>query len=76
MIPEAAIIERCARAAVTAMGDWSATDGPSWSATCALAVIRELAECELTLAMLAACHNDPDDFAAMLRALVEAAGRG
>jgi hypothetical protein len=106
MTPEAAIVERCARAAckergidpdtVFAINSFTDDMGPQpdvavpawrWYVPMALAVLRELAECEPTPAMVDACGYEhlglkakaeeaAEDWRAMLRALVEAASRG
>jgi hypothetical protein len=68
MTPEAALVERCARALFVSQRDWDwlvTGDSADRYRQMALAVIRELAECDV-----------PPETRAMLRALVEAAGRG
>jgi hypothetical protein len=92
MTPEAAIVERCARALFTAdplnhERDWDGLVAiestiPGRYRQMVLAVIRELAECEPTEEMRKAWAYNHDledcgkDWRDMLRALAEAAGRG
>jgi hypothetical protein len=86
MTPETAIVERCARAAQHEFHKTRRTQPIPWERI-VLAVLRELAECEPTPAMVDACGYEhlglkakaeeaAEDWRAMLRALAEAAGRG